>query len=260
MNGAMELSLILDALNDFAPLSYQEDWDNSGLLYGNPEMEIKGVLIGFDCTEELIREAVSMGANLVITHHPLIFKGIRKVVSGDPVSDALVAAIKNDVAVYAAHTSADKVMAGVSGAMGRAIGLENMTFLEGDGVSGLGVVGNLPKPLPVDSFIPLLKTAFGCKVLRCSKKLLSPVSRIALCGGSGSSLIGAAMASGAQVYVTGDLSYHDFYTPEGFMVADIGHYEGEEAITEILFSVLKKNFPTFAIHIAKTKHNPVYYL
>ena len=84
MNGAMELSLILDALNDFAPLSYQEDWDNSGLLYGNPEMEIKGVLIGFDCTEELIREAVSMGANLVITHHPLIFKGIRKVVSGDP--------------------------------------------------------------------------------------------------------------------------------------------------------------------------------
>ncbi len=256
----MKLSEILDVLDRFAPLSIQEDWDNAGLLYGDPGMEVAGAVVGFDCTEELVMEAVSSGANLVITHHPLIFKGIKKLLPGDPVSRALVAAIKNDVAVFAAHTNADKVMAGVSGAMGRAIGLEDMVFLEGDGTCGLGVVGNLPAAMTVDSLVPVLKKAFGCKFLKCSEKLTSPVTRVALCGGSGSSLIGAAMSSGAQVYVTGDLSYHDFYTRDGFMVIDIGHYEGEEAITEILFSVIKKNFPNFAIRIAKTKHNPVYYL
>ena len=256
----MKLCEILAAIEDFAPLSYQESWDNSGLLYGDPDAEITGAVVGFDCTEDLIREGVSLGANLVITHHPLIFKGIRRIVPGDPVSKALVSAIRHDVAVYAAHTSADKVMAGVSGAMGRAIGLQDMVFLEGDGVSGLGVAGNLPEPVTIGGLVPVLKEAFGCKVLRCSEPLPGTVSRIALCGGSGSSLIGAAMASGAQVYVTGDLSYHDFYARDGFMLVDIGHYEGEEAITEILFSVLKKNFPNFAVYIAKTKHNPVYYL
>ena len=171
---------------------------------------------------------------------------------GDTYVKALIATGK--------YHDADKVMAGVSGAMGRAIGLEDMVFLEGDGTCGLGVVGNLPAAMTVDSLVPVLKKAFGCKFLKCSEKLTSPVTRVALCGGSGSSLIGAAMSSGAQVYVTGDLSYHDFYTRDGFMVIDIGHYEGEEAITEILFSVIKKNFPNFAIRIAKTKHNPVYYL
>lgn len=256
----MKLYEILAAIERFAPLSIQESWDNAGLVCGDPDMDVTGAVVGFDCTKELIGEAVSRGANLVVTHHPLIFKGVKRILPGEPVSAALVAAIKNDVAVYAAHTNADKVMEGVSGAMGRALRLEDMEFLDGDGISGLGVVGNLPEPLPVEEFVPKVKQAFGCAVLRCSRALDCPVSRVALCGGAGSSLIEKARLSGAQAYITGDLSYHDFFTHDGFMVMDIGHYEGEEAITGILFSVIKKNFPNFAVYIANTKHNPVSYL
>ena len=119
----MKLYEILAAIERFAPLSIQESWDNAGLVCGDPDMDVTGAVVGFDCTKELICEAVSRGANLVVTHHPLIFKGVKRILPGEPVSAALVAAIKNDVAVYAAHTNADKVMEGVSGAMGESSGI-----------------------------------------------------------------------------------------------------------------------------------------
>lgn len=257
----MKLSEIISAVEDFAPLSFQEQWDNSGLIYGDPDMEVSGAVIGFDCTEELVLEANAKGANLVITHHPLIFRGIKRFDMSDPVSRALTAAIKNDVAVYAAHTNADKVMAGVSGAMADRLGLLDRNFLvpDGDG-SGLGIIGVLPEPEFAEDFVLKVKKAFGCNVVRCSRPVKEMISVVALCGGSGASFIEKARLAGAHAYITGDLSYHDFYTHDGFMVMDIGHYEGEEAIVEILFSVIKKNFPNFAVYIAETKRNPVYYL
>lgn len=257
----MKLSEIISAVEDFAPLSFQEQWDNSGLVYGDPEMEIRGAVIGFDCTEELVLEAKAKGANMVITHHPLIFRGIKKFDKSDPVSRALTAAIKNDIAVYAAHTNADKVMTGVSGAMADLLDLRDRRFLAPDGdCSGLGIIGVLPKPEFPEDLVSKVKKTFGCKVVRCSRPVRDMISVVALCGGAGSSFIETARLAGAQAYITGDLSYHDFYTHDGFMVMDIGHYEGEVPIVEILFSVIKKKFPNFAVYIAETKRNPVYYL
>lgn len=257
----MILHELLSAVEEFAPLSLQEEWDNSGLVYGDPSAAVRGALLGFDCTPQLIREAVEVGADVVITHHPLIFKGIKKIRGGDPVCDALVEAVRHGVAVYAAHTNADKVLAGVSGAMGRKLGLEDMDFLSASpGGGGLGVVGNLPVAVSGEEFSRMLKEAFGCGCVRTSSPEGITVSRVAMCGGSGSDFIADAVAAGAQAYVTADLHYHDFYVREGFMVADIGHYESEEQIVSILFSVIKKKFPNFATYIAKTKRNPVYYL
>ena len=259
----MRVSDITRAIEAFAPLAIQENWDNSGLLIGSPLDEVKGVMIGFDCTSGLVDRALEAGCNMVITHHPLIFGGLKSIRPEDPVGEAVIKAVRGGVAVYAAHTTADKVIAGVSGEMARKIGLENVSILDEEpGGTGLGVVGDLPAPMEPQALFALLKERFSLKMLRVSKPVEGKVSRIALCGGSGSSLIGAARAAGAQVYVSADISYHHFFTPEGFMIADIGHFESEVAIVDIFFSELKKNFPNFAVCIDPEikRSNPIQYI
>ncbi|MBR4756047.1 MAG: Nif3-like dinuclear metal center hexameric protein, partial [Bacteroidales bacterium] len=181
------------AIEAFAPLSIQEDWDNSGLLVGSPDQEVHGVLVGFDCTPELVDEAVGLGADMVITHHPLIFGGLKKVSPDDPTGLALIKAVSAGIAVYAAHTTADKVIGGVSGAMAGRLGLKDVKVLdeEGEGI-GLGAVGDLEAPMPASVFIEYVKSRFGLKMVRCSRQPEVPISRVAMCGGSGSSLIGKA--------------------------------------------------------------------
>jgi putative NIF3 family GTP cyclohydrolase 1 type 2 len=173
----------------------------------------------------------------------------------------VIKAVKNGIAVYAAHTSADKVLAGVSGAMAEKLGLLDVEILDEDGDgTGLGVVGNLPEAMTSAQVVELVKDKFGLKMLKSSRPLEGLVSRVAMCGGSGGSLIWAAKASGAQLYISGDISYHNFFTPDGFMIMDIGHYESEIEIVNILFSLIKKNFPTFAVRITQNiNSNPIYY-
>ena len=256
----MKVKDIIREIEEFAPASVQEGWDNSGLIIGSPEDEISGVLVAFDCTPETVEEAVREGCGMIVTHHPLIFKGLKKIIPGDPVCDAVIKAVREGIAVYAAHTSADKVRGGVSFAMAEKLGLRDVEILSLDSdETGLGAVGNLPAPLPAEDFIALLKKAFGCKVVKASRPVEGPVSRVALCGGSGAEFIPLAREKGAQAYVSADISYHNFFTPEGFMVADIGHFESEVEITDILFSILKKKFPNFAVRISTAMHNPVYY-
>ncbi len=258
----MKVKDITSVIESFAPLSLQEDWDNSGLCVGSPEQDVHGVLLGFDCTPALVDEALACGADLIVTHHPLIYGGIKKIFPEDPVGLALIKAISAGVAIYAAHTNADKVLEGVSGAMARRLRLSGTEVLEkGSDETGFGVVGDLPHPMASEEFVEYVKEAFGLKVLRASRPLEIPISRVALCGGSGSSLISKAMASGAQAYVCGDITYHRFFTPENFMLLDIGHYEGEVEIVEILFSLIKKKIPNFAVRISDklAASNPVYY-
>ena len=230
---------ITSAIQEFAPLPIQESWDNSGLIIGSPEQEVKGVLVGFDCTPELVDEAIA-----------------------DPVGLAVIKAVSAGIAVYAAHTTADKVIGGVSGIMARRLGLKNVEVLdqESDGI-GFGAVGNLPEPMEAKEFIGYVKSCFDLSVVRCSKPLDIPVSRVAMCGGSGSSLIGKAMEAGAQAYICGDITYHRFCTPKNFMVIDIGHFEGEVEICDVLFSLLRKKFPTFAVRTSEKLRasNPVFY-
>ena len=258
----MTVRAITDAIEAFARLSIQESWDNSGLIVGSPDQEVNGVLVGFDCTPELVDEAVACGADMIVTHHPLIFGGIKKISPDDPTGLALIKAISAGVAVYAAHTTADKVLEGVSGAMARRRGLKSIEVLdkEADGV-GLGAVGDLEMPMSSEEFIAFVKDRFGLTVARCSHLLDGNISRVAMCGGSGSSLISKAMEAGAQAYLCGDISYHHFFTPKNFMLIDIGHFEGEVEICQVIFSLLRKKFPTFAVRTSSKLEsaNPVFY-
>ena len=252
---------VIKVIEDFAPLSLQEGWDNSGLCIGSPEDAVSSVLFGLDCTPELVDEAVACGADMIVTHHPLIFSGLKKISSDNKVGEAVIKAIRAGISIYAAHTSADKVIAGVSGAMAAKLGLVNVSILDEDGEgTGLGVVGDLSEPLSADEAVSLVKERFALKALRTSKPLDGRITRVAMCGGSGSSLIGAARKSGAQLYISGDISYHHFFTEDGFMIMDIGHYESEIEIVDILFSLIKKNFPTFAVRITQNIYsNPIFY-
>jgi len=252
---------IINVIESFAPLSIQENWDNSGLCVGSEDDEVTSVLLGLDCTPELVDEAVECGADMIVTHHPLIFSGLKKISPDDQVGAAVIKAIKAGISIYAAHTSADKVIAGVSGAMASRLGLVNVSILDEDGEgTGLGVVGDLPQPVTAAEAVTLVKERFGLKALRSSRPVEGMISRVAMCGGSGGSLIKAAMASGAQLYLSGDISYHNFFTRDGFMIMDIGHYESEIEIVDILFSLLRKNFPTFAVRITQNIYsNPIFY-
>ena len=248
-------------IEEFAPLSIQEKWDNSGLCIGSQDAPVKSVLLGLDCTSELVDEAISCGADMIVTHHPLIFSGLKRISSDDTVGEAVIKAIKAGISIYAAHTNADKVIAGVSGAMAAKLGLQNVEILseDGDG-TGLGVVGEFPDAITADQAIQIVKERFGLQTVRTSRPVDGLIRRVAMCGGSGGSLIAAAKASGAQLYLSGDISYHNFFTSEGFMLMDIGHYESEIEIVDILFSLIKKNFPTFAVRITQNMHsNPIYY-
>ena len=252
---------VMAVIEEFAPLALQEKWDNSGLCIGSPEDKVSSVLLGLDCTPELVDEAIACGADMIVTHHPLIFSGLKKISAEDLVGEAVVKAIRAGISVYAAHTSADKVIAGVSGAMAARLGLKNVRILDEDGEgTGLGVVGNLPEPMTAQDALELVKERFALKGVKSSKPVGCKIERVAMCGGSGGSLIGAARAAGAQLYISGDISYHNFFTPEGFMIMDIGHYESEIEIVDILFSLIKKNFPTFAVRITQNmQSNPIYY-
>ena len=257
----MKVKDIIKVIEDFAPLSVQEGWDNSGLCVGSPEDEVTSVLLALDCTPALVDEAIGCGADMIVTHHPLIFSGLKKISPEDMVGEAVIKAIKAGISIYAAHTSADKVLEGVSGAMAARLGLENVTVLDMDGEgTGLGAVGDFPEPISAEQAIALVKEKFSLKAMKVSRPLDGMISRVAMCGGSGGSLIAAAKKSGAQLYISGDISYHNFFTPEGFMIMDIGHYESEIEIVDILFSLIKKNFPTFAVRITQNiNSNPIYY-
>ncbi|MDE5891088.1 MAG: Nif3-like dinuclear metal center hexameric protein [Bacteroidales bacterium] len=252
---------VVKVLEEFAPLSLQEKWDNSGLCIGTMDAPVSSVLFGLDCSPELVDEAIACGADMIVTHHPLIFSGLKRISPDDQVGAAVIKAVSAGIAVYAAHTSADKVIAGVSGAMARRLGLKDVRILDEDGEgTGLGVIGDLPAPVSAEEAIALVKERFSLRMVRASKPVEGCVSRVAMCGGSGASLIGKAIAEGAQLYLCGDISYHHFFTPKGFMVMDVGHYESEIDIVGILFSLIRKNFPTFAVRITENIYsNPIFY-
>ena len=254
---------IVKTIEAFAPLEIQEKWDNSGLCIGSYDSEVKGVLLGFDCTPDLVDEAIECGANLIITHHPLIFGGIKKISSEDIVGRSIIKAISNGISIYSAHTNADKVIGGVSGSMASKLGLSSVTPLEcdKDGI-GLGALGIFLAPKSAEEIFQIIKEKFKVKVIKSSKPLSGLISKVAVCGGSGASLIEVAMTAGAQLYISADISYHHFFTNENFMIMDIGHFESEVDIVDILFSILKKNFSNFAIHISKNllDSNPIYYI
>lgn len=251
---------IAQVIETFAPLGLQEHWDNSGFCIGDPQAEVSKLLIGFDPSCELIEEAVRTGADMVVTHHPLIFSGVKKISGADQVGRAIIEAIKNDIVVYSCHTNMDKVIAGVSGSLAQKLSLKDVQVLDSDeNGDGLGVIGSLEQPMDVQEFMAFMKSSLSLEHFRYSKPVSGKIERVALCGGSGRSLIKKAYLKGAQIYLCGDISYHDFYCPDGFMVADIGHFESEAQIMRVIYDIVMEKFPNFAVQIANNSSNPVYY-
>jgi len=257
----MKAKEIISVIEEFAPRNIQEEWDNSGLMAGDTGREVKSVLLGLDCTPELILEASEIGADMIITHHPLIFKGIKRI-GTDTVQERMISSIiKKDIVVYSVHTNIDKVPLGVSSLMADRIELRDTKILmpQQDSDTGLGIVGELTQPMEFDSFMKMVKERFSLKVVKTSKPINSKILKVALCGGSGASLIPAARASGAQIFITGDISYHNYFCEDEFMIMDIGHYESEIDVLELLMSVILKKIPNFAVHISERNNNPIYY-
>lgn len=255
----MKAGEIASVIENYAPLSLQESWDNSGFCIGDGESEVRKLLLGFDCTPELVGEAVREGADMIVTHHPLIFGGLKKISASSPVGEAVIEAVKHDIVVYACHTNMDKVLWGVSGKLASCIGLEDVEILDENPEGyGLGVVGNLPEPMAAEKFVAKIREILSLKCVRTSK-LVKTISRVALCGGSGHSLIEKAKASGADVYISGDIGYHNFFCPDDFMIMDIGHFESEVHIIETIYDIVHEKFPNFVILIGKDTVNPINY-
>jgi dinuclear metal center YbgI/SA1388 family protein len=364
----MLLRNIVHHLETIAPISYQESYDNAGLILGDKNREISSALITLDVTEEVVDEAISLGCELIISHHPLIFKGIKRITGSNEVERCLIKAIKNDLAIYAAHTNLDSITGGVNSMICEKIGLVNcrilspaknqliklITYVPEDHIetlksalftAGAGVIGNydqcsysapgsgtfrgnegsnpfvgiagtlhtepeirfetiVPRHLvskvvaalkashpyeevaydliplendfpgvgtgmigeleiPSDEirFLLRIKGIFGCEMIKHTALTGRKISKIAVCGGSGSFLVSKAIAEGADLFVSADFRYHDFFEADKKIVlADIGHYESEQFTKEVLKEIVLKKFPTFALRLSNVKTNPVSYL
>lgn len=247
---------LIRPIEEFAPLENQERWDNCGFSVGDPEQEVSKALIALDCTESVVDEAVESGADIIITHHPLIFGGVKRITPQNELGRVIAKAIKGNIAIYAAHTNMDKAAGGVSSLMAEKLELQQLEILTPD---GFGLVGNLPEEITALELVKRVKERFNLLNIRVSRPLEDKICRVAVCGGSGRSFIGDALQKGAQVYITGDITYHEFYTERGFMVMDIGHYCSEYDIVSVFANILSKNFPNFAVSISKRNNNPIYY-
>ncbi len=228
----MKIRDIIQHLESFAPTKYQEDYDNSGLIAGDSNAECGGILVSLDCTEELIREALEKKCNLIVSHHPLIFRPLRNIKMEDGIGKALIAAIRNDITLYAIHTNLDNMIGGVNARIADKIGLINRKILipkTEDGNIGSGLIGDLKNRVSGEQLLGLLKERFRIPVIRHSPLTGKPVSRLALCGGAGSFLISNALQESADFFISADIRYHEFFEAEGKMViADIGHFESEQ--------------------------------
>lgn len=247
---------LVGPIEGFAPVAQQEKWDNCGFSVGDPYKEVSKVLVALDCTEDVVDEAIECGADMIITHHPLIFGGVKKISPQNWLGRVIYKAVANGIVLYAAHTNMDKAAGGVSALMAEKLQLKDCTPLTPD---NFGMVGTLDSEIGVEELVGKVKLAFGADAVRCSLPLEGKVSRIAVCGGSGKSFIQDAMSQGAQVYITGDISYHEFYAEKGFMLMDIGHYFSEYGIVGLFAKILSENFPNFAVSISKKNNNPIYY-
>ncbi len=255
---------IIRAVADFAPPTLQESWDNSGVQVDlDPARECTGVLLGVDVTPEVVAEAAARGCNLIVSHHPLLFRGVKTLTGATGVERALIEAVRADIAVYSAHTSLDSAPGGVSWEMARMLGAEVTGVLAPsatDPDAGLGVVTRLARPCGRDEFIRMVALTFGAPHLRCSAGGCGEVTTVALCGGAGGEFIPRAIAVGAQAYITGDVRYHDFVDHgNALLIADIGHFEGESCVKSIFYRVITEKFPNFAVHYSN-QQNPVHYL
>jgi len=359
---------VTDHLESIAPRVYQEGYDNSGLLTGDPQAEVKGILVTLDCIESIVDEAIAAKCNVIVAHHPILFRGLKKLTGQNYVERTLIKAIKNDIAIYAIHTNLDNMATGVNKRIADKIGLVNTkvlmprpstlmkltTFvprtnkdeivaalhlagagnignykncsfqLVGEGTFqpndlatpsvgkrgvlekvsevrvemlfpehlktnvirslrqahpyeevayylhklenenqevGAGMVGDLKSPVELMAFLIGLKRTMNTACIRYTPPTVKHVKRVAVCGGAGSFLVSHAIAERADIFISADFKYHEFFDADAkIVIADIGHYESEQYTKDLLAEVLREKFTTFATTFSKTITNPISYL
>jgi dinuclear metal center YbgI/SA1388 family protein len=359
---------VISHLEQLAPPSLQESYDNSRLIVGDDSIEVTGIITSLDCLENVVEEAIEKKCNLIVAHHPIVFSGLKTFTGKNYIERTVIKAIQNNIAIYAIHTNLDNVIHGVNGVWGKALGLTNQkvlspkqgllnklavyvpqdhsevvknamfsagagslgdyaecsfesagtgTFLPGDDTKpfigakgtrssvteskievivpsfnvskvlkameiahpyeevaydlysiqgssdkiGSGLIGELPEEMDAIEFLKMMKQTMGAGVVRHTKVLKDKVKRIAICGGSGSFLLDASIAQQADIFITADYKYHQFFDADNrIVIADIGHYESEHLTINYLADNLNKKFTTFAVSITQADTNPIEYL
>ena len=265
----MKIKELTSALERFAPLPLQESYDNAGLQVGLTEAEASGALLCLDVTEKVIYEAVNEGFNMIISHHPLLFHGLKTISDADFIQRCVRKAIRHDITIYSAHTNLDNAVGGVNFRIAEKLGLEKVDFLEPKQVmvggvavrGGSGVVGELPSAMATEEFLRVVKSAFSVVSLQYNALLDRKIRKVALCGGSGSFLVTAAKACGADAFLTGEMGYHDFFGHNGeIQLGVLGHYQSEQYTQELLYSIIQEAFPQLPLKITVAGTNPINYL
>lgn len=272
---SVKIYQVVDALEHYAPLPLQEGYDNAGLQVGLTEaVEVSGALLCLDVTEPVVDEAIRKGCNLIVSHHPLIFRKLARISDENYVQRTVRKAIKNDITIVSMHTNMDAAMGGVNFKIAEKLGLRNLRFFGGekeiDGVKGgEGVIGEITDEtdtlhadgIAADDLVLMLRERFQAECVQCNQLLRRPIRKVALCGGAGSFLLDAAIAAGADAFITGEMHYHEFFGHEQeIQICVIGHYQSEQFTSEIFRSIITEKCPGVKCEISEINTNPIIYL
>ncbi|MCR5312250.1 MAG: Nif3-like dinuclear metal center hexameric protein [Bacteroidaceae bacterium] len=260
----MKIRQIIGALEEYAPLALQDGYDNAGLQIGLAEdAEASGALLCLDVTEEVLDEAISYGCNMVISHHPLLFRPLKSISGRDYIERCVIKAIKNNITIYSAHTNLDSTKGGVNYKIAEKLGLEHLEWLEPKTGydAGEGVIGLLKEPMEKEDFIALVKEQFDVDCVRYNSWNGEKVQRVALCGGAGAFLIQKAVEKKADVFITGEIGYHRFFGYEDeILLMELGHFESEQYTYEIVRDIIKNVAPELKVQNTSIDTNPINYL
>lgn len=261
----MQAIEVIRAIEKVAPKPLQEDYDNTGIQVGDRESELTGVLVCLDITEEIIDEAIQEGCNMVVSHHPLLFRGLKRVCGDSLVEKCVMKAIKNDIVLYSSHTNLDNAFGGVNHKIAQLLGLSDVEWIVPgqtvDGVeSGSGLVGTLPEPMGAEEFLKEVKRIFAVDCISYCGALDKTIRKVALCGGAGSFLIDDAIAKGADCFLTGEISYHHYFGYGDTVIAALGHYQSEQYTKDVLKDIIQSACNGIKVEVTSINTNPICYL
>lgn len=256
----MNIREIIDALERFAPLPLQDDYDNSGLQVGTTETEVSGVLLCLDVTRQVVDEAIRNGCNMIVSHHPLLFRPLKRL-TDDNIGSIVIDVVRAGITIYASHTNLDNVSKGVNMRIAQILDLTQVKPLDEqpDG-NGAGIIGLFKEPMTEQELLALIKQKFGAKCIRHNGDLGRKISRMAVCGGSGAFLTDKAVEQGADAFMTGEIGYHRFFGYDGVIkLIEAGHFESEQFTVDLIADILKESFPELRVLKTTNKTNPINY-
>jgi len=269
----MKVKDIAQLIESIAPRQLQESYDNAGLQVGDPEQVVTGIVTTLDVTEKTVALALEKGANLIVSHHPLLFRATKQInPRRDYISRVIIEAIKHNIAIYSAHTNLDNAPQGVNRKIGEVLGLSDvcpLASLNPTQVAGLdeafvaqcgsGIVGKLADEMTTEAFIAMVKERFHIDAIWANAEDILPTRRIrtvALCGGAGDDFISDAVRTHADVFLTGEVGYHFYFGHPEILILCGGHFETEQYTSELLADIIRNAYPSLPITIAP-KSSPV---